>query len=120
MGRMQVEAGMEKPAGTEPKAKSRNKKSIGPSRRVSSGTLKTETGSKAGSKRKPGRRISPKAAGEKKGTVFLSSKESRGEKPGNITARRKAVSGSRSSKRPVSKSRGKNSSASSSRPFGQP
>src|SRR5437868_285284 len=100
----------DEPRGTRPKAKSKNKKSLGPSR-------KTGSGVKKGKIPKAGKNVTPKAAGEKKGTVRRSSKESRGEKPAGLSGTTRAANpgGSRRAlKKPTSKSRGKNSSTSSS------
>jgi hypothetical protein len=124
MGYMTVPSGSGKPAGTKPLPKSKNKKSLGPSLKASSGTGKTQAGSKKGKAAagKAGKNVAPKAAGEKKGTVYRSSKESQGKRPVAL-ARTKKAAGSASKpamrKKPVSKSRGKNSSVSSSRPSGQ-
>lgn len=113
-------------AGTQPKPKSKNRKSLNPSVKASSGTRKTEAGSSKGLKAtKTGKDITSRAAGEKPGTVHRSSKESRGERPGNFSKTKKAANLGPSSnkksnlKRPASASRGRNSSEDSSRPFGQ-
>jgi hypothetical protein len=114
-----------KSAASRPQPKSKNRKSIGPSLKASSGTRKTDAGSKKGlSKKMAGKSIKPAAAGAKKGTVRRSSLESRGVRKNNTTGKKVAAnmpgkSKILSFKKPVSKSHGKNSSVSSSRPFGQ-
>lgn len=128
MGHMAVEAGGPKPKGTRPTPKSKNKKSVGPSLKESLGTLKTEAGSKKGRKiDKTDNDMKPGAAGKKKGTVHRSSKESRGESIQGSAGPKKVAdigpsneTSGNGTKKPASKSEGKNSSVSSSRHFGQP
>jgi hypothetical protein len=83
MGKMLVPQGTEK-IEKRPKPKSKNKKTLGPSLLPSPGTVKTKAGKlKSNNKAKSVKSISPKAAGEKKGTVHRSSRASRGQHAAN-------------------------------------